>query len=185
MGAACTRPAVDAPPHKPPPRLSQKLVQHPLELGVLVLGNECLNGEDEVRPACWLHCVYVWPPHSCPSCAAPSLQDGDRVSTLPVLRRKPRLRPPQRESRRRRAQPEVVGDLVWRGDSASTLTREQGEALRAQLQREGQLPVSPAPAQHSARGSARSPSLSSIFPGVASPPAAVRLDRRFDGTPPS
>ena len=68
MGAACTRPTGDAPPHKPAPRLSQKLVPHPLELGVLVLGNECLNGEDEVWPSVG-HIVGapIWLTPSCPS----------------------------------------------------------------------------------------------------------------------
>jgi len=103
------------------------------------------------------------------------------VSTLPVLRRKPRVRPPQRESRRRRNQPEVVGDLVWQGDSANTLTRAQGEALREMLQRSGHvIAASPAPASQGTRNSSRSPSLSSIFPSAASPAAAVvRLEKKF------
>ncbi len=55
---------------------------------------------------------------------------------LPVLKKKKSLRPaPERRRGQQPQQREVVRDLEWTGDSANTLTREQGEALRECVRR--------------------------------------------------
>ena len=124
------------------------------------------------------------------------------MSTLPVLRRKPRLRPPP-ENRRRRQQPEVVKDLDWSqsGDSASTLTREQAQVLRGcapgnavrsaprsdalvhrHIARQTSVAPSDSPssASRAQPASLRSPSLASIFPTAVISPKPIRLDGAFN-----